>query len=80
MLSLVQTETHTAWPAVLAGVDGILESCTYPTRELTIITDLRKAGWDAGVSALASRWADQDIHVRIVDVGADGTANISSSR
>ncbi len=76
-LSLVQTETHTAWPAVLAGVDGILESCTYPTRELTIITDLRKAGWDAGVSALASRWADQDIHVRIVDVGADGTANIS---
>ncbi|HEX3450301.1 MAG TPA: BatA domain-containing protein [Isosphaeraceae bacterium] len=76
-LSLPQTETHAAWPAVLAGVDGVLQSCTYPTRELTIITDLRKAGWDAGVSALASRWADQDIPVRVVDVGADEAANIA---
>jgi hypothetical protein len=76
-LSLPQTETHTAWPAVLGGVDGILQSSTYPTRELTIITDLRKAGWDAGVSALAARWADQDVHLRVVDVGADETANIS---
>jgi hypothetical protein len=76
-LSLAQTETHAAWPAVLGAVDGVLQSCTYPTRELTIVTDLRKAGWDAGVSALASRWADQDVHVRVVDVGADETANIS---
>ena len=39
-----------SWPTVLEGVDEVVQSCTYPTRELTIITDLRKAGWDAGVS------------------------------
>ena len=33
-----------------------LQSCTYPMRQLTIITDLRKAGWDAGVGDVARRW------------------------
>src|SRR5262249_19164457 len=31
--------THVAWTAVLAGVDQVLSSCTYPTRQVTIITD-----------------------------------------
>ena len=75
--SLPQTETHAAWPAVLEGVDEVLQSCTYPTRQLTIVTDLRKAGWDAGVSALARRWAEQGVRVRVVDVGADETANVA---
>ena len=77
VLSLPQTETHAAWPAVLAGVDGVIQSCTYPTRQLTIVTDMRKAGWDAGVSALARRWAEQGVRVRLVDVGADETANVA---
>ena len=76
-LSLPQTETHTAWPAVLEGVDGVLQSCTYPTRQLTIVTDLRKAGWDAGVSAIARRWNEQGLHVRVIDVGADEVANVA---
>ncbi len=38
------TATHAAWPAVLEGVDEVLRSCTYPTRQLTILTDLRKSG------------------------------------
>lgn len=76
-LSLSQTETHASWPSVLEAVDGVLESCTYPTRQLTIITDLRKAGWDGGVAAVARRWADQGVHVRVVDVGADETANVA---
>ncbi len=75
-LSLPPTATHTAWPAALEGIDGVVQSCTYPTRELTIITDLRKAGWDSGVRALAARWADQDLRVRVVDVGADEASNI----
>lgn len=77
VLSLPQTETHAAWPTVLDGVDGVLQSCTYPTRELTIVTDLRKAGWDAGVSPLARRWAEQGVRVRLVDVGAVETANVA---
>lgn len=76
-LALPQTETHAAWPSVLAGVDAVLQSCTYPTRKLTIVTDLRKAGWDAGVSAVARRWNEQGVHVRVVDVGADESANIA---
>ena len=48
--ALPLTDTHAAWPAVLDGVDEVVQSCTYPTRQLTIVTDLRKAGWDAGVA------------------------------
>jgi len=76
-LALPQTETHAAWPTVLEGVDGILQSCTYPTRQLTIITDLRKAGWNPSVSPLARRWNEQGVRVRVVDVGADDTANVA---
>jgi hypothetical protein len=76
-LSLPQTETHAAWPSVLGALDGVLQSCTYPTRELTIITDLRKAGWDAGIRSVASRWADKDLRLRVVDVGSDEGSNIA---
>ena len=71
------TATHAAWPAVLEGVDEVLRSCTYPTRQLTILTDLRKAGWERGVAAVARRWSEQGVRVRIVDVGDDETANVS---
>jgi hypothetical protein len=77
VLTLPQTETHAAWPAVLEAVDGVLQACTYPTRQVTILTDLRKAGWDAGVSAVARRWNEQGLRVRLVDVGADDTANVA---
>jgi hypothetical protein len=76
VLALPQTDTHAAWPTVLEGVDGVLESCTYPTRQLTVVTDLRKAGWDPGVSPFARRWAEQGVRVRVVDVGEDGAANV----
>src|SRR5262245_38446265 len=33
--ALPLTATHAAWPAVLEGVDEVLRSCTYPTRQLT---------------------------------------------
>ena len=71
------TATHAAWPSVLEGVDEVLRSCTYPTRQLTIITDLRKAGWDPGVSAVARRWSDQGVRVRVVDVGGEEVANVA---
>lgn len=76
-LALPLSDTHAAWPTVLAGVDEVLQSCTYPTRSLTIVTDLRKAGWDAGVSALTRRWHEQGLRVRVVDVGSDEVANVA---
>ena len=49
--SLPLEAVHAAWPAVLGGVDEVLRSCTYPTKQLTIFTDLRKAGWDRTVAS-----------------------------
>src|SRR5262249_56181322 len=74
--------THAAWTAVLSGVDEVVRSCTYPTRQLTIITDLRKAGWDAEARAITRRWAESDssIRVRVVDVGSDETGNVALGR
>ena len=40
---------------MLGGVDEVLRSCTYPTKQLTILTDLRKAGWDRSVASAARR-------------------------
>src|SRR4051794_23020382 len=78
--ALPATATHAAWTSVLVGVDEVLRSCTYPTRQLTIITDLRKAGWERGLAPIASRWDDADdmsVRVRVVDVGGDETANVA---
>lgn len=74
-LGLPQTDTHAAWPAALEGVDEVLKSCAFPTKRLTIITDLRKSGWDPGVAATARRWAEQGVRVQVVDVGGTETAN-----
>lgn len=72
------TATHAAWPAVLEGVDEVLRSCTYPTKQLTIVTDLRKSGWDAGIEAISRRWSEQQtVRVRVVDVGSDEATNVS---
>ena len=76
-LGLPITATHTAWPAVLDGIDELLKSCTYPTKQLTILTDLRKSGWEAGVTPIAARWAGQGIRVRVVDTGDEETRNVS---
>ncbi len=58
------------------GWTGCSRPCTYPTRQLTIVTDLRKAGWEAGVSPIASAGMNRG-RVRIVDVGADEVANVA---
>ena len=76
-LALPLTGTHAAWPSVLEGLDEVLRSCTYPSRQLTIITDLRKAGWEGGVSQVARRWEKDGVRVRVVDVGADEVANVA---
>jgi hypothetical protein len=75
--SVPLTGTHAAWPTVLDGVDEVLRSCTYPTRQLTILTDLRKSGWNAGTQAIARKWDEERVRVRIVDVGSDEVANVA---
>jgi Aerotolerance regulator N-terminal len=75
--SLPLSATHAAWPAVLEGLDEVVRSCTYPTKQLTILTDLRKAGWDRRVTSTTGRWMQDGLRVRIVDLGDDEAANIA---
>jgi hypothetical protein len=77
VLSLPQTATHAAWPAVFEALDEVLRSCTYPSRQLTIITDMRKSGWQSSVGSITRRWHDEKVRTRIVDVGADETTNLA---
>jgi hypothetical protein len=76
-LAMPLSDTHASWPTVLAGVDEVVQSCTYPMRNLTIITDLRKSGWDSGVGDVARRWQEQGVRVRILDVGDDEAGNLA---
>jgi hypothetical protein len=75
--SVPLTATHAAWPAVLEGVDEVVRSCTYPTKQLTILTDSRKAGWDRSVTSTARRWLEDGLRVRIVDVGDEEATNLA---
>jgi Aerotolerance regulator N-terminal len=76
-LAMPLSDTYASWPTVLAGVDEVVQSCTYPMRNLTIITDLRKSGWDAAVADVARRWQVQGVRVRVVDVGGDEVGNVA---
>ncbi|APW59515.1 BatA domain-containing protein [Paludisphaera borealis] len=69
--------THAAWPVVLEAVDEVLKSCTYPTKQLTILTDLRRSGWDREVAAVTRRWSEEGVRVRVVDVGVPEAANVA---
>src|SRR5262245_39863518 len=50
------SETFTSWASTLGALDELVQSSTYPTRTVTIITDLRRAGWEDALAAPAT-WA-----------------------
>ena len=70
------TDTFIAWEAVLSSIDELLGTCTYPIREVTIITDLRRAGWDHELTELGNRWAGEHVRLRLFDVGSQQTENV----
>jgi hypothetical protein len=71
------SDTRSNWAAMLKTVDEHLASSPFPVREVAIVTDLRKAGWDAAVTELANRWAAQDVALRVIDVGSRATDNVT---
>ncbi len=73
------SETFTSWAATLLALDELIESSTYPTRTVSIITDLRRAGWEDDVAAPA-KWGGDRVRVRIIDVGAVPTRQIALDR
>jgi hypothetical protein len=70
------SETFTSWASTLRALDELVESSTYPTRTVTIITDLRRAGWEDEVAA-PSTWNSDRVRVRIIDVGAVPTRQVA---
>jgi hypothetical protein len=75
--SLALGATHVAWSNVLEAALEVLKSCTYPTKQLTILTDLRRSGWDKSAAGIGRRLSDSGVRLRLVDVGADDIANVS---
>ncbi|MCC7191230.1 MAG: BatA domain-containing protein [Phycisphaeraceae bacterium] len=75
--SLELSDTLSNWGAVFEKIDEDLRTATFPSKEVTIITDLRKKGWDSGVTAFAERWAAEGVALRILDVGSRQTGNVA---
>ncbi len=73
-------EAASDWPSVFKQIDSYVSGASHLQRELILITDLRRSGWGAGVTAQASKWAGQSFDLKIVDVGTRETANTVLSR
>lgn len=71
------TSTHAAWQPILAALEELVTEGTYPIHDVTIITDLRRAGWEEPVAEIGTRLAGQRVRLRIFDVGNDRTTNIA---
>lgn len=76
---LTPSETFTSWASTLGKLNELIESSTYPTRAVTIITDLRKAGWEEEVAAPAS-WGGDRVRARIIDVGGVASKQVALDR
>jgi Aerotolerance regulator N-terminal len=71
------TEVLGSWKSILDSVDDLVTSGSYPIYEVTLVTDLRKAGWDERLDELGSRWAAARVRLRIFDVGIDDAENVA---
>jgi hypothetical protein len=69
------TEVLGSWETILRAVDDLVASGSYPIYEVTLVTDLRKAGWDERLDELGNRWAAGRVRLRIFDVGIDAAEN-----
>ena len=73
------SETFTSWASTLGKLNELIESSTYPTRAVTIITDLRKAGWEEEIAAPPS-WGGDRVRARIIDVGGSASKQVALDR
>jgi hypothetical protein len=71
------SDTFTSWEPVLEALDELIVSGTYPIHEVTVITDLRRAGWENRVASIGDRWAGREVRLRLFDVGSDKTTDLA---
>ena len=74
---LEPTDAFVAWEPVVQALDELIRSGSYPIRDVTLITDLRRAGWDETISPIGTRWSSQQIEMRIFDAGSDRAWNVT---
>ena len=77
--TLQPTEMLTSWVSTLSAVDQLVQSSTFPTRTVTILTDLRRVGWEDELVA-PSHWEQDRVKVRIIDVGGTSVRQLSLDR
>ena len=70
-------DTFTSWKTALEAVAGLVEGSSYPIVEVTLCTDLRRAGWDDELTELGNRWAGSRVSLRVFDVGTAREDNVS---
>ena len=60
-----------AWGQTFEEIDKLLRESTFPVKEVTLVSDLGRNGWGDDVTRIATRWANEDVKFRILDVGRD---------
>ena len=63
------TEVFAAWEPILQAIDDLIAGGSYPLHEVTLITDLRRAGWEGRLAELGNRWTGEHVRLRVFDVG-----------
>lgn len=74
---LTPADVFVSWETVMEAVDQLFQSGSYPIRDVALITDLRRSGWDDTVRPFGERWSSSQVEMRIFDAGSDNTANVS---
>jgi hypothetical protein len=74
---LTLSDTFVSWKSTLDAIDDLVTSGTFPIREVTLITDLRRAGWNDEIREIADHWASSQVRLRILDVGSDKVENVA---
>jgi hypothetical protein len=66
-----------AWSPVMTAVDELVKSSTYPTHEVTLLTDCRRAGWETSVKETADRWTSDGLQLRIFNLGGESPQQVA---
>ena len=69
------SDMASAWPQALEAADRHLQTASFPIKEVILVTDLWAAGWSTETVALCDRWADEDVTLRIIDIGEPPAGN-----
>lgn len=71
------TDTPSNWGAAFSAVTTALSSASFSSKEVVLVTDLRRSGWSTDVTAVANKLARDHVPLRIIDVGDRRTDNVA---